>query len=155
LPDRSTRSITAFAGSLPLAQETRSDVKFKYEDLEVWQLAVLLVKQTYPLFSKLPRHELFELASQGRRAVVSIALNIAEGSARTTDRDFGVFINRAVSSLQEIDAVLKLALSLDYIDRTDYEAVSPLIEKQYYKLVAFQRRLGRGRPIRDAKHEGE
>ncbi len=81
-------------------------MKFKYQDLEIWQLAVELIKVVYALLKKFPVDEKYDLISQGKRAVVSIALNIAEGSGRRTDRDFSVFINRATTSLMEVDAVL-------------------------------------------------
>jgi len=116
-------------------------MKFKYEDLEIWQLAIELVKVIYKLLKKFPEHEKYDLVSQGKRAVVSIALNIAEGSGRKTDKDFSVFINRATTSLQEVDAVLKIGMALKYIEAGDCELVTPLIEKEYYKLVAFNKTL--------------
>jgi four helix bundle protein len=84
------------------------------------------------------------LVSQGKRAVVSIALNIAESSGRHTDKDFSLFINRAITSLQEVDGVLKIGMKLNYITDEDYQSVVPLIEKEYYKLVAFDKALIKG-----------
>jgi len=106
-------------------------MKFKYEDLEIWQLALELIKAVYELLKKFPEDEKYDLVSQGKRAVVSIALNIAEGSGRHTDKDFSVFINRATTSLQEVDAVLKIGIKLNYIEDKDYKSVTPLIEKEY------------------------
>jgi four helix bundle protein len=114
---------------------------FKYENLEVWQLAIELIGKYYQLLKGFPEHEQYALASQGRRAAVSVALNIAEGSGRSTDKDFGLFINRAMTSLLESDAVLKIALKLGYIRRPDYDSLQPLLEKVYYKLVAFEKTL--------------
>ena len=119
-------------------------MKFKYEDLEIWQLASELIKSVYELLKKFPQDEKYDLVSQGKRAVVSIALNIAEGSGRHTDRDFSVFINRAITSLQEVDGVMKIALKLNYIENEDYQLVSPLLEKEYYKLIAFDKSLIKG-----------
>ncbi len=116
-------------------------MKFKYEDLEIWQLALKLIRIVYDILKKYPADEKYDLISQGKRAVTSIALNIAEGSGRHTDRDFSVFINRAITSLQEVDAVLKIGIQLDYINDSDYQCVAPLIEKEYYKLVAFDKTL--------------
>ena len=90
---------------------------------------------------KIPADEKYDLISQGKRAVTSIALNIAEGSGRHTDKDFSVFINRAITSLQEVDAVMKIGIQLNYISETDYQCVAPLIEKEYFKLVAFDKTL--------------
>jgi four helix bundle protein len=119
-------------------------MKFKYEDLEIWQLALELIKIIYQLLKKFPADEKYDLVSQGKRAVVSIALNIAEGSGRHTDKDFSLFINRAITSLQEVDGVLKIGMKLNYITDEDYQSVVPLIEKEYYKLVAFDKALIKG-----------
>jgi len=116
-------------------------MKFKYEDLEIWQLALDLIKAVYKILKKFPEDEKYDLVSQGKRAVVSIALNIAEGSGRHTDRDFSVFINRAITSLQEVDAVLKIGVELHYITENDYSQVAPLIKEEYYKLIAFDKAL--------------
>ena len=74
-------------------------MKFKYQELEIWQLAIELIKEVYCILRKYPADEKYDLISQGKRAVVSIALNIAEGSGRHTDRDFSLIINRATTSL--------------------------------------------------------
>lgn len=116
-------------------------MEFKYEDLEIWQLALDLIKAIYEVLKKFPNDEKYDLISQGKRAVVSVALNIAEGSGRHTDKDFSVFINRAITSLQEVDGVLKIGLKLNYIGNDDYQVVEKLIEKEYYKLVAFDKTL--------------
>jgi len=104
-------------------------------------LALELIRAIYALLKNFPKDEKYDLVSQGKRAVVSVALNIAEGSGRHTDKDFSVFINRAITSLQEIDAVLKIGITLNYITDRDYQLVVPLIEKEYYKLVAFDKTL--------------
>jgi four helix bundle protein len=116
-------------------------MKFKYEDLEIWQLAIELIKAVYKLLEEFPKDEKYGLTSQGKRAVVSIALNIAEGSGRHTDKDFSVFINRSITSLQEVDGVLKIGIALNYTTKDDYLIAEPLIEKEYYKLIAFDKSL--------------
>ena len=114
---------------------------FKYEELEIWQLAVELIKAVYAILRRFPAEEKYDLVSQGKRAVVSIALNIAEGSGRRTDRDFSLFINRATTSLLEVDAVLKIGFELGYTTQEDRAKIDPLIEKEYYKLIAFDKSL--------------
>lgn len=119
-------------------------MKFKYEDLEIWQLALELIKAVYEILKRFPEDERYDLVSQGKRAVVSIALNIAEGSGRKTDKDFSVFVNRAITSLQEADAVLKIGLKLGYVTEKDYYNVAELLEKEYFKLIAFDKALVKG-----------
>lgn len=116
-------------------------MKFKYENLEIWQLSMKLIKPTYKLIEKFPKEEMFALSSQGRRSVTSIALNISEGAGRHGKKDFSCFINRAVTSLQELDTCLKIAIELDYLAWSDYKIVDLLIEKLYFKMIAFDKSL--------------
>tara|TARA_R110002049_G_C8753805_1_gene528178 strand:+ start:268 stop:462 length:195 start_codon:yes stop_codon:yes gene_type:complete len=60
---------------------------FKFEKLEVWQLAMDLSNKVYDLIENLPATEPFNLSSQIRRAVTSISLNIAEGSTGQSDSE--------------------------------------------------------------------
>ena len=118
-------------------------MKFKYENLEIWQLSLRLVKLVYKIIENFPAEEKFELSSQARRAATSIALNIAEGSGRATKKDFACFMNRAITSLQEVDAILKITIHLKYTSEDDkvYQQTVPLIEKLYFKSIAFRKKL--------------
>jgi len=116
-------------------------MKFRYEDLEIWQIAIRLVKVVYTILKKYPDDEKFGLISQGRRAVVSIALQVSEGSGRKTNKDFSLFINRALASLQEVDGVLKIGIALEYITYEDYEQTEPLLKEEYYKLISYDKWL--------------
>ena len=55
-----------------------------HKQLDVWQQAMVLVKMVYDVTASFPREEMFGLASQMRRAAVSISSNIAEGCARSS-----------------------------------------------------------------------
>lgn len=59
------------------------DIKFKFEDLQVYQKALDFVDIAYNITKKFPEIERYGLTSQFIRAAVSIALNIAEGSGDT------------------------------------------------------------------------
>ncbi len=74
----------------------------------MWQQAVKLAKEVYVLTKKLPREEVFGLQSQMRRAAVSIASNIAEGSKRKTSKDFLQFLHMANGSAAELETQLYL-----------------------------------------------
>ena len=119
-------------------------MRFKYENLEIWQISMHLVKPVYKLVEKFPKEEMFALASQGKRAVTSIPLNIAEGAGRHSKKDFSCFINRAVTSLQEVDTCLKIAIELNYISQNDYNNINSTLEKLYFKMIAFDKSLRKG-----------
>jgi len=92
---------------------------FPYKNLIVWQKSMLLAKQVYFLVRSFPADERFALADQVRRAAVSIASNIAEGSGRSSNRDYAHFLAIARGSLYETMTQLELAKELGYIESFD------------------------------------
>jgi len=86
-----------------------------YRDLKVWQKAIELVPRIYELIRSLPREETYALADQIRRAVVSIAANIAEGQARQHTKEFRQSLYVARGSLAELDTLLEVAIRLRYL----------------------------------------
>ena len=116
-------------------------MKFKHEDLEIFKLSMLLVEEVYELARKLPAKESYGLYSQLTRSVNSIPLNIAEGSGKYSNNDFGRFIRNAIGSLLETDTNLKISINLKYLTEKDYDSVDKLIEKLYFKLIAFYKTL--------------
>jgi four helix bundle protein len=64
-----------------------------YRDLRVWQCSMNLVVSVYAATHCFPKHELYGLVSQMRRAAVSVPSNIAEGKGRMTDRDRAHFFS--------------------------------------------------------------
>ena len=74
---------------------------FNFEKLEVWQKSVAFAGLVYDFSRSFPADERFGLTNQIRRAAVSIASNIAEGSARPP-ADFSKFLSYATGSLFEV-----------------------------------------------------
>jgi four helix bundle protein len=93
-----------------------------FRDVLAWQRAHALVLSVYRLSEGFPRHELFGLTGQLRRAAVSVAANIAEGFTRQGDPDKLRFLNLARGSLEECRYYLILCRDLGYGDPTDAEA---------------------------------
>lgn len=74
---------------------------FKFEKLEVWQLALGYIDQGYQIAGWLPRSEEYNLKSQITRAATSVALNIAEGSTSQSDPEQARFLSMAIRSVLE------------------------------------------------------
>lgn len=87
-----------------------------YKDLIVWQKARALAGEIYRATESFPRHEIYGLTSQLRRASVSIASNIAEGQGRLTKGEFQHFLGQSRGSLLELETQLTIALDLNYLD---------------------------------------
>ena len=75
-----------------------------------------LVKQVYALSKNLPESEKFGLISQVQRCAISIPSNIAEGSGRTSNKEFNHFLKIAISSSYELETQLILANELYSIE---------------------------------------
>src|SRR5260370_21091568 len=89
-----------------------------YRDLLVWQKSIALCKLVYTPCESFPRSELYGLASQMKRAAVSVASNIAEGQARQHLGEFRQFLAMANGSLAELDTQRIIAEELHLIDGT-------------------------------------
>ncbi len=85
-----------------------------FRELRVWQASMDLTLLIYELTNEFPKHEVYGLSSQMRRASVSIASNLAEGSARRTRRDFRQFVIIARGSNCELQTQLLVATRLGY-----------------------------------------
>ncbi len=80
-----------------------------YRDLVAWQKALDLCEAIYQTSSHFPRHELYGLTSQIRRAAVSVPSNIAEGAGRITQGEFVQAVGYARGSLFEIETQVHIA----------------------------------------------
>lgn len=86
-----------------------------YKELLIWKKAMSMVKMTYKLMNSMPDSERYGLTQQIRRAAVSVPSNIAEGAARSSDRDFIRFLYISNGSMAELLTQLELAIDLEFI----------------------------------------
>ena len=86
-----------------------------YRELDVWKLAMELADKIYDCTSQFPKEETYGLASQMRRCAISIASNIAEGSARSGTRELIQFIYVSKGSLAELETQCLFAQKRKYI----------------------------------------
>ncbi len=89
-----------------------------FRDVLLWKKAHAWVLATYRYTESFPKHELFGLTSQLRRAAVSIPANFAEGFKRQGRGDKMRFYNIAQASLEECRYYLILSNDLGYGDST-------------------------------------
>jgi four helix bundle protein len=110
-----------------------------HKRLDVWIKSFELAKMIYEVTKKYPSEEKYGLVSQMRRAAVSIPSNIAEGSARQTNKDAMYFFVVARGSLSELDTQIELSRSLDMITCTDYRLLTVQISSVDSLLSGFIR----------------
>jgi four helix bundle protein len=94
---------------------------FKFENLIIWQKAMDFAESIFELSSKFPKEEMYNLTSQIRRAVDSIALNISEGSIGQTDPELKRFIGMAIRSLAEVVTCLHKASRRKYLSDQEFK----------------------------------
>lgn len=86
-----------------------------FRTLNIWTGGISLSKRIYQLTQHFPKHELYGLTSQIRRAVVSIPSNIAEGCGRNSDKETARFVEIAIASAFEVETQIIIAQELNYI----------------------------------------
>lgn len=88
---------------------------FRFETLEIWQMAKDYATEVYAVTAKFPRHEDYGLKSQMNRAVNSISLNVAEGTAKNSNKAFDHHLEIALGSTFEVVGGSFLAKDRTYI----------------------------------------
>lgn len=87
-----------------------------YRNQFIWKRAVQLAIHSYKFTQSFPKHELYGLTSQIRRASVSVASNIAEGYGRQSRQEYIKFLYISLGSLRELDTQFIIAKEVDIFD---------------------------------------
>ena len=99
-----------------------------FKDLEVWKTARQLRRELYDMAKGLPDIEKFSLASQIRRAAVSVTANIAEGYGRFGYQENAQMCRQARGSLYELRDHLTTCVDEGYLDPAKGERLDALIQ---------------------------
>ena len=118
----------------------------KFEDIKAWQKARVLVKEIYSLTNAGSFAKDYGLKDQIRRADVSIMLNISEGYARKTDKDFARFLDQSHGSAAEVQSILYIALDQKYIEINDFEILYSSVDQVSRMIKNFSKYLRNERP---------
>ena len=114
---------------------------FRFEDLEIWQLASDLAVQFHKLAETLDRRKLFRYAEQLRAAGLSISNNISEGSASLHAAEFGQFSNIARRSLFEDASMLMVFEKLGPLAGPEVDQLLMACDTLSRKITSFSRTL--------------
>ena len=105
-----------------------------HKDLDIWKMGITLAECVYKVTAKYPKEEVYALSSQMRRAAVSFSSNIAEGAARSGNKEFLRFLYISLGSLSELETQIVIAQRLGYAKS---EELVELIESLRPKLLNF------------------
>lgn len=96
----------------------------KFRKLEVWKKAHYLTLDVYKITKNFPKHELYSLVNQIRRAIISVVANIVEGTKRSTNKDKKHFFVMSDTSLEEVKYYFILSYQLEYITEEEAGALT-------------------------------
>lgn len=116
-------------------------MEFSFEKLVIWQKSRFLVKEIYRISSTFPYDEKYGLSDQLRRAVVSIASNIAEGTGRFSNKEKAHFCEIAYGSLMEVICQLTLAIDLGLTTQDEVDRLRPTFEELSRQLCAYRKTM--------------
>ena len=111
-----------------------------FRKLDIWNEARFLAKEVYLVSSKLPSSEQFGLISQINRCVISIPANIAEGSAKDSQKDFIRFLQISLGSAFELESHLILCIDLNFFNENDLNLTIDkvqVLQKRISELIKY------------------
>ncbi len=100
-----------------------------YERLDAWQSCHELALVIYRATRKWPAEERYGLVSQARRAAVSAAANLAEGTARQGTRELKRFVEIALGSLAEVEYLVTLAGDIGVVDTEEQQLLRGFVDR--------------------------
>ena len=107
-----------------------------FKDLIVWQKSYRLVLEIYRLTDLFPKHEIYGLAQQIRRAAVSIPSNISEGYGRQYNKEYRQFLSIAYGSLCELETQYLLSADLSFIEQNSVvEGLMKEVGAMLYRII--------------------
>lgn len=112
----------------------------RFEDLEIWKLALKLAKYVYDLTSKKEFSRDFELKGQIRGAVISISSCIVEGFEKNNNNEFKRFIDISKGSCGEVRNDLYIALAVSYITQDEFNKANDMaleLSNKIGKLISY------------------
>jgi four helix bundle protein len=112
-----------------------------HRKLKAFEFAYALVVRIYHATASFPKHELFGITSQMRRASVSVAANIVEGCARSSQKEYLQFLSIALGSLRELGYYIDLSGRLGYLGERQAEELGSHYEESARVLAGLIRSL--------------
>ena len=110
---------------------------YNFKQLKVWQKGFAISVQAFKFAETLPKEERFGLTQQITRASVSIPSNIAEGSSRSSVKDYSRFLEIALGSSYELETQLMIAEAADHGDQHIRSQMLKDLEEEQKMLLAF------------------
>jgi len=112
-----------------------------FKELKIWQKSMNLVTGIYELLIEYPDFEKYGLINQMRRSAVSIPSNIAEGSAKESNKDFKRYLGISLGSAFELETQLILSSNLGFVSENKYSSCSRDLKELQKMIFGFKKSL--------------
>jgi four helix bundle protein len=112
-----------------------------FKELKIWQKGFSIAVNSFKLVSSFPKEEKFGISSQITRAAVSIPSNIAEGSSRSSERDYNRFIEISLGSSFEAETQILIAEAVNYGDSEIRKQLLGDLDEEQKMLISFMKVL--------------
>lgn len=114
-----------------------------FKELKIWQKGFEIAVRSFKLVSTFPKEEKFGISSQITKAAVSIPSNIAEGSSRSSEKDYNRFIEVSLGSSFELETQLLIAEAVNYGDKDLRRLLLKDVDEEQKMLISFMNKLNK------------
>ncbi|MFT0156724.1 four helix bundle protein [Tenacibaculum ascidiaceicola] len=115
--------------------------KHNFKKLKIWVYSMKLCDKVFKITKEFPKEEVYSLTSQINRSVISIPSNIAEGSSRSSNKEFKRFLEIALGSLFELQTQIVLSYYKEYINKVTLIGLEDEIEELQKMISGFKNSL--------------
>ena len=112
-----------------------------FKQLLIWQKGFQIAVKSFHLTASFPKEEKFGLSTQLTRAAVSITSNIAEGSSRSSNKDYNRFLEISLGSSFEMETQLMIAEAVNFGEKEKRDDLLKEIDEEQKMLMSFMSKL--------------
>ena len=109
--------------------------------MKIWQKGFEIAINSLNLVNSFPKEERYGLSSQITRAAVSIPSNIAEGSSRSSNKDYNRYLEISLGSTFELETQLLIAQTVNFGDEILTDKILKDIDEEQKMLMSYMSKL--------------
>lgn len=112
-----------------------------FKELRIWQKGIDIAVKSFKLVNTFPKEEKFGISMQITEAAVSIPSNIAEGSNRSSEKDYNRFVEISLGSSFEVETQLLISAAVNFGDEQLRKEILKDIDEEQKMLISFMNKL--------------
>jgi four helix bundle protein len=114
-----------------------------FKELKIWQKGFDIAINSYKLVDTFPKTERYSLSQQITRAAVSIPSNVAEGSSRSSEKDYNRFLEFSLGSSFELETQYLIARKVNFGEEQLITEGLKMLDEEQKMLMSFMNRLNK------------